>query len=57
MKLEVGKHITKFVEFANIFTKFVEFANNFTKFVGLANNFYEVHRSCEQLFKVCGIRQ
>ena len=53
-KLEVGKHFTKFAKSANIFMKFIEFANNFAKFLGFANNFFEVYRSCEQLYKVCG---
>ena len=52
--VEVGNRFTKLVKSANNFTKFVEFTNNFTKF---AKNVYEVHRSCEQLYKVRGTRQ
>ena len=35
----MGKHLTKFVKFANNFRKFIEFANKFTKFVDFADNF------------------
>ena len=69
--IKITNNFRKFVEFAktyevrrirqqlyeNLPTTLREFANNFTKFVGLAKDFYEVRRSCEQLYKVCGTCQ
>ena len=51
---EAANNLTKLVEVGKHFTKFAKSANIFAKFLGFANNFFEVYRSCEQLYKVCG---
>ena len=55
--IEAANNFKKLPKMRKNFAKFVKLVNNLAKFVGLANNFYEVRKSCEQLYRVCGTRQ